>query len=224
MTKITLDDGSFPYLTEGASFVGSAGIPCLMNINNIQIPKSIISFDKIKREKNKFQYVHFYMHDKYFNFILKNAYKYVDILHQYDGILTPDFTLMVNQSLCIQQMNTYYNRAIGYYFQKQGIPVIPNIRWSDERSFDFCFLGVPKNSVVSVSTHGCIKSKRSKELFKIGMREMINVLKPKDVLVHGYMPKQVFDDFSDDTIFHRYPSLFELTHHKQKEKTNGNRI
>lgn len=64
MAKIILDDGSYPYLTEGAAFVGEAGIPCLMNVNNVQIPKSLISFDKIKRTKDKYQFVHFYLHDR----------------------------------------------------------------------------------------------------------------------------------------------------------------
>lgn len=216
MAKIILDDGSYPYLTEGAAFVGEAGIPCLMNVNNVQIPKSLISFDKIKRTKDKYQFVHFYLHDKYFAHILRDAPKYVDLLHQFDGVITPDFSLLINQSKCIQQTNTYYNRAVGYYFQKQGIPVIPNIRWSDENSFDFCFLGVPENYTVSVSTHGCFKSKQQKELFLIGMTEMLKVLKPRDVLVHGYMPDSLFNKFRDDTNLHRYPSLFEMTHSNSK--------
>jgi hypothetical protein len=53
------------------------------------------------------------------------------------------------------------------------------------------------------------------------MRETINVLKPKDVLVHGYMPKQVFEDFLDGTNFHRYPSLFEQTHRKKRRILMG---
>lgn len=46
MRKTILDDGFHNYLVEGASFVGAPGIPSLMNLNNIQIPKSLIPFEK----------------------------------------------------------------------------------------------------------------------------------------------------------------------------------
>ena len=109
---------------------------------------------------------------------------------------------MANQAPCIQQTNTYFNRAVGFYLQKQEIPVIPNIRWSDERSFDYCFLGVPKHGIVCISTHGCIRSAEDKRLMEVGVEEMLRVLKPSDVLVHGYMPEKVFGRFYQYAKFH----------------------
>ena len=216
MRKTILDDGFHSYLVEGASFVGAAGIPALMNLSNTQIPKGLIPFEKAKKTSNKRQYVHFYMHDKFFADVLTSTTKYVDLLKEFDGVISPDCTMLIGQSPCLQQTNTYFNRAVGYYLQKQGIPVIPNIRWSDESSFEYCFLGVPKNSIVSVSTHGCIRSNKQKEIFKQGLTEMIKRLEPTDVLVHGYMPDVVFKDLEDKTNFHRYPSLFEQTHPKEE--------
>ncbi len=214
MKKTILDDGSYPYLTEGANLVGSPGIPALLDLRNVQIPKGLIPFEKIKKVEDKRQYVHFYMYDKYFSNVLTATNKYVDLLKEFDGVITPDCTMLVGQALCIQQTNTYFNRAVGFYLQRQGIPVIANVRWSDEKSFDFCFLGVPKKSIVCVSTHGCIRNKRDKELWITGMEEMLRVLIPEDVLVHGYMPESVFDRFTNYTRLHRYPSLFEQTHRK----------
>ena len=95
------------------------------------------------------------------------------MLKLYDGAITPDCTLMIGQAPCLQQANTYMNRAVGFYLQKNGIPVIPNIRWSDESRFDYCFLGVPNGSIVSVSTHGCITSKEERRMFKIGLCAML---------------------------------------------------
>ncbi len=224
MKKTILDDGSFPYLVEGADFVGDAGIPMLMDLNNTQIPKGMLPFEKAKKDSySKRQYVHFYMHDKYFADILTATTKYVNLLKQYDGVITPDCSMLIGQSKCIQQTNTYFNRAVGFYLQRQGIPVIANIRWSDESSFAYCFLGVPKNSIVCVSTHGCIRSSREKEMFRKGLSEMLRVLEPTDVLVHGYMSAEVFDGLSALTRFHRYPSWFEQTHVKE-ESSDGNGI
>lgn len=101
------------------------------------------------------------------------------------------------------------NRAVGFYLQKQGIPVIPNIRWSDESSFDYCFFGVPKHSIVCISTHGCLRSKEDKRLMEVGVEKMLEVLEPTDVIVHGYMPDKIFKRFFKYAKFHRFPSLFE---------------
>ncbi len=214
MRKTKYDDDFHNYLVEGATVVGTPGIPMLMNLKNTQIPKDIIPFEKAKYAENKRQYVHFYMHDKYFSDVLTSTTKYLDLLKQFDGVITPDCSLAIGQSACLQQTNTYFNRAVGFYLQKNGISVIPNIRWSDESSFDYCFLGVPKKSIVSVSTHGCIRSKEQKEMFKKGLYAMLRELTPTDVLVHGYMPENVFGEFYDKTNFHRYRSWFERTHEK----------
>ena len=214
MKKTKYDDGFHSYLVEGASIVGKPGIPMLLDLKNTQIPKDMIPFEKAKCQTDKRKYVHFYMHDKGFSDVLTSTKRYIDLLKEYDGVISPDCSLLIGQSECLQQTNTYFNRAVGYYLQKNGIPVIPNIRWSDESSFEYCFLGVPKHSIVSVSTHGCIKSNEQKRLFKTGLEEMIKVLEPTDVLVHGHMPDKVFGDFMTIVKFHRYKSQFERTHEK----------
>lgn len=215
MKKTKLDDGFHSCLVEGATFVGDAGIPMLMDLKNTQIPRALTPFEKAKYETNKRSYVHFYMHDKDFADVLTSTTKYVDLLRQYDGVISPDCSMLIGQSSCLQQTNTYFNRAVGFFLQKQGIPVIPNIRWSDEESFAYCFLGVPKHTIVAVSTHGCIRSRVQKELFMTGLRAMLQELEPTDVVVHGHMPEQVFGEFASETKFHRYPSLFEQTHKKE---------
>lgn len=214
MRKTILDDGFQAHLTDGAMLVGAPGIPMIMDMRNTQIPKSMIPFSKALKCTNKRQYVHFYEHDKQFSRVLTATSRYLPVLLEYDGIITPDCTMMINQSPCLQQTNTYFNRAVGYYFQKHGLPVIPNIRWSDESSFAYCFLGVPKGMIVSVSTHGCLRSGIQRQLFNRGMHAMLEAISPKSVLVHGYMPDDVFGEFYGQVELHRYPSLFETTHQK----------
>jgi len=123
---------------------------------------------------------------------------------------------MINQSKCLQQTNTYFNRAVGYYCQKNGISVIANVRWSDESSFSYCFLGIPKGSIVCVSTHGCLRSREQKRMFNRGIYAMLEAIEPRTLLVHGYMPDDVFSEFRGQVEMYRYPSLFELTHKKEE--------
>ena len=212
--KTIFDDGFQNYLTEDAILVGKPGIPMLMNLENADIPKDMIPFSKAKTAINKRQYVHFYEHDQAFSTVLTGTKNYLELLKQYDGVITPDCTLMIGQAPCLQQANTYMNRAVGYYLQKNGIPIIPNIRWSDESSFEYCFLGVPKHSIVSVSTHGCITSRAERKMFKIGLNAMLDELAPHTVLVHGYTPDDIFGEYLQNVEFHRYASQFERTHRK----------
>lgn len=213
--KTIFDDGFQAYLTDGATFVGECGIPMLMDLQNTQIPHDIVPFSKLNTNTDKRKYVHFYMHDKAFSTVLTSTTRYIEKLKAYDGVITPDCTMMIGQSPCLQQANTYMNRAVGFYLQKNGIPVIPNIRWSDESSFDYCFLGVPQNSIISVSTHGCLSTVEQKQMFKIGMKETLRILNPKAILVHGFMPDSVFGEFKDQVPFYRYASEFERTHRKE---------
>lgn len=216
--KNRFDDGFQSYLTETANFVGEIKMPEIVQMKNEEIPKCLIPFSKIKNAKNKRGYIHFYEHDKIFQNFIADVKNYIPLLSQYDGVITPDCTLAIGQISYLQMTNTYFNRAVGVFLQKHGISVIPTVRWSDESSFSFCFNGLPKNAIVAISTHGCIKSNIQKKLFRNGVIEMIKQLQPRDVIVYGYMPKSVFHDLEHQTKFHRYPNHFESTHRKEYNK------
>ena len=79
------------------------------------------------------------------------------MVQEYDSNnLKNQFTFKVTYN---EIANTYMNRAIGQYLQQQGIYVIPNVRWCDERSYTTCeliekfaFFGLQKHSIVSIGT------------------------------------------------------------------------
>ncbi len=114
--------------------------------------------------------------------------------------------------LTLQIANTYFNRAVGHFLQSNGLYVIPNIRWGDERSYSlsilpekFAFLGVDKHSIVAVSTYGCIRSRENRFYFEEGLRAMLIELEPEIVLVYGAMPDSVFGSYKHMTQFVNYP-------------------
>lgn len=114
--------------------------------------------------------------------------------------------------LCLQIANTYMNRAVGYYLQSQGLYVVPNVRWGDERTYTtaelpekIAFLGVPRNSIVSIGTYGCIKSAENKHYFREGLAAMLDELTPQVVLVYGAMPDSIFASVKDRARFVNFP-------------------
>ena len=154
--------------------------------NNHFIPEQFIGFNYAKTNTNHNCGVHFYIDDYQFERVWNYPERYFDVLALYDCIITPDFSLYCDMPMPMKIWNTYRNRWIGSYFQKRGMNVIPNIRWDSEETFEFCFLGIPKGSIISVSTVS-MKDAEMKQLWVAGMEECISRIEPETILVYGGM-------------------------------------
>ena len=206
-----IDDGFHPELVEKASFDGRLEIPIIKPPQEIIIPKSLTPLSKRKYANTFDTAICEYEHDYHFAELIYNPESIYEELSHYSAFITPDSSLYMDMPLCLQIANTYFNRAIGAYFQSKDIYVIPNIRWGDERTFTKCelpekiaFLGAPKHSIVSVGTYGCIRTSQDKYYFKSGLDAMLQELEPKVVLVYGRMPDSIFQEYSNDTKFVQY--------------------
>ena len=153
--------------------------------NDRHIPKDLIGFNYAKSSDNKNVGIHFYLDDYQFERLWNNPDEYVDILSDYDCMLSPDFSLYMDMPLCMKIWNVYRSRLIGQYYQSMGINVIPTISWGDEDTFEFCFDGIPEGSIVSISTIGVKRSKDALDIWKKGMDAMIKKIKPSTILVYG---------------------------------------
>jgi hypothetical protein len=201
--KANIDDGFNSELVFDAEFEGILEIPKIKEFTG-EMPIKVIPFSKRKQSKNGEEYILFYEHDKTFGDVLKNPKKYLEEFKKFKGIITIDASLYRDMPLIAQIANVYRSRAIGYYYQKHGINVICNCRWSDERSYTNCilpekfaFLGIPKNNVISVGSYGCIQGKENKKYFIEGFREMMKELNPKVVIIYGAIPKQILVEFGN---------------------------
>ena len=117
---------------------------------------------------------------------------YLERLKKFNGVISPDFSLYRNMPLVMQQWNTYRGRAIAVWLQNNGIEIIPNVRFNDERTFDFCFDGIEKNKTVAVGTHGCLKTKEDRLYFQTGLAVLVENLSPKNIVVYGRAPDKIF--------------------------------
>ncbi len=179
------------FLVKNANYEGKYEIPKLKATS--AIPSKVIPFSRAISSKEYDAWVVFYENDDKFIRVWNNPNKYLPILQRFRGVISPDFSVYRNMPLCMQIESTYKGKALGHFWQEHGIDVIPNVRFNDERTFEFCFEGVPKNSIVSVGTHGCLKKNIDKEYFKIGLSEMVKVLSPKTVIVYGVAPDGIFE-------------------------------
>lgn len=146
---------------------------------------SLISVSDIKPHdiKNKDSGVHYFTDDYRFEKMYKNPDVHLQTLKQYKFVCTPDFSLYREMPKAIQLKNTFKNRWCGAYWQSKGLKVIPTISWSDHQSYEFCFEGVEKGSIVAV---GMIGSKRNNKIgFMNGYNEMLERIEPAAVIVLG---------------------------------------
>ena len=114
-----------------------------------------------------------------------NPQEYIEILKQYECILSPDFSLYLDMPMPMKIWNIYRSRQIGQFYQSQGIKVIPTLSWAEKETFEFAFKGIPKGSIVSISTIGVKRNKDAFQRWKDGMDAMINEIQPSTILVYG---------------------------------------
>lgn len=136
---------------------------------------------KAKDIGNAEKTIHFFMDDCKFERVWRYPEHYITRLKQYKYVLSPDFSLYTNMPIAMQIYNTFRRRWCSAYWQTNGLTVIPAVTWGDERSFDFCFDGIEKNSTVAVSTLG---SKKTKEAFLKGFVQMCQRITPEKVLCY----------------------------------------
>ena len=92
--------------------------------------------------------------------------------------------------VAIQIYNHYRKHWIGAYLQDEGIQVIPTISWGEAQSFEWCFDGEPVGGTVAISSVGCMNSRYKKQLFLMGYQEMMQRLKPEQILCYGEVPEE----------------------------------
>ena len=151
------------------------------------VPEWLVPFkQRVRTEKSLDNgAVHFFLDDYRFEHIWNRIYDTFPFIEKYGAALSPDFSTYVNYPIAVQLWNVYRNRWMGCFWQGAGIKVIPTISWSDEQSYEFCFLGVEKGSTVAISSVGVNKNIVASGLFKKGYIKMIEAIEPSLVLCYG---------------------------------------
>ncbi len=185
------------FLVERADYDGYLELPKLKTSEFL--PQKVIPFSRAMEQKRvDFDaWVMFYEHDDKFERFWHNPKRYLARLKQFKGVISPDFSMYRNMPLCMQMWNTYRGRALAVWLQQNGVEVIPNVRFGDERTFSFCFDGIEENKTVAIGTHGCIKRKEDKLFFKVGLASMVKRLSPKTIIVYGSAPESIFGIYKE---------------------------
>ena len=150
------------------------------------VPHDLVPFNLAMTEKQPaHKWVHFFIDDYQFERIWNTPNRYLPILKRFEGVITPDFSILLDMPLAQQIFNCYRNRVLAYWMQREGLRIVPTVGWSDKKSHDWCFDGLPCTSCISISTTGCLSSAVGRYYLRAGYAAMREELHPSKILVYG---------------------------------------
>ena len=155
-------------------------------------PKRLIGFNYATASADYDAGVHFYLDDYQFERIWNRPDDYMPMLAKFDCCLTPNYSIYLDMPEAIKIWNTYRARLLGQIMQDCGIITIPIVYWSNERSFDYCFDGIPIGGTISVNNYNN-KEPEAKKLWYAGMDEIMKRIMPSRILLFTNGSKTDYD-------------------------------
>jgi hypothetical protein len=173
------------------------------------LPKKLISFVNAKTLYNKEcqkgnhnfhvdAFIHFYIDDQKFDGKRSSIWLYPEkalaIIKHFAGIISPDFSTYADFPDPLKRYNTYRMRTFAYWCYTQKIPVINNVRWGTEETWEYCFDGIEKNSIIFI---GAVASGLhmlcNRPRFEKGLDELVKRVNPHTIIVYGSANYDCFD-------------------------------
>jgi len=171
---------------------GKYDMPTLAPVD--YVPNDLIGFNYARSTNEYDKCIHFFIDDYQFERVWNDPHYNIDVLVWFDAVLTPDFSLYMDMPKAMQIWNIYRSRLFGQMCQDSKMTVIPTVSWSDEKSFDFCFDGLPKRGTLAVSTVGVLRHSESRAIWDAGMKECIKRCDPIRIILYG---EDIDFDFGD---------------------------
>lgn len=150
-------------------------------------------------------YVHFCIDDQKFDGICSSIWYYpkqaLDVLKHFEGVITPDFSTYADFPDPLKRWNTYRMRAFGFWLGKNNISVINNVRWGTKETWQYCFDGIPTNSVLFIGTVASgLKQLNNRDTFNEGLIELIKRTTPHTLIIYGSSNYSIFEDIRSSGI------------------------
>jgi hypothetical protein len=175
------------WLIEQAHFSGKYEMPRLHGCP--EIPAALVPFSRCASEAVPGgKTIHFYEFDEKFVGCLGDKNKLtrkLEVFRQFQSVILPDFSVYIDMPLAMQIFQVYKSRAVGAFLEQNGIKIIPNVRWGDERTYEFAFDGICSGGVVAVGVQGGCSDRKNRFYFERGFEVMIQIIRPRTILCYG---------------------------------------
>lgn len=172
---------------------GSYGIPKMLPCSGIEVEKwvSFNAASTCPASRRRFTGVHFWVDDEHFRRAWSHPRQTLRLLTQFGAVCSPEFSVYDAFPAALRIYNMYRNAWLGRYWAEEGINVVPSVLWSYADGANFMWDCYPEQSVVALSTVGCMNSKAGQAWLERGVTEMQERLRPVLVLLHGKKPESL---------------------------------
>ena len=173
------------------------------------VPERLVGFNYAKSSKEFDFGIHFYLDDYQFERVWNDPKKYIDLLSNFDCVLTPHYSVYSDMAMPIRVFNTFRGKLLGQMMQDRGLTVIPTVYWGDESTYDYSFDGLPENGTLSVYTMNYKKDEHAREMKQKGLIELLKRKKPKNLLIYGNGLKFEDVDFGKTNVYYYTNEVIE---------------
>lgn len=208
---------------EGANFTKEEEYPILERWMIPEIPpKKIMPFDKALNYQGVLSevFVCTYARDCSFERVRRNPKRYINFFKRCAGLIGFDFSVHSDMPIVKQKSQMNDNLSLTYFYGKEGIKIIPNIRYGDDDLSDEFLSAIPKHTLIAVGTHGFIKEIPQKAEWYCFLEKIIKELEPSGIIIYGKLSGKIFDEFEEKSKLYYYePWIYS---DRKRRNQNGN--
>ena len=174
-------------LCKGIEFTSKNQFP-IVEPNNGNMPKVLCSVHRLRKKPDSLLHnicAHFYTSDSNFESFWNYPFRSIRFLQQLGAVLSTDYSLYSNMLLMQKMWNSFRNKLMSAFFQRNNINLIPAPSWGDIENIDLYMEGWPKGSLIAINSTGIGRDKRCQHIWLEGYYAMLDILKPIHILRYG---------------------------------------
>lgn len=171
-------------MVRGARFAGPMDMPVIQPC--YAIPVELVAFSDAMgpRYRKRGGFVHFFEDDSDIERFWNNPRRYLPRLSQFDGVISPDYSVCYDFPNALKVNNTYRNLASGAWLQSQGLQVIPNVRCEPSNT-GWSLPSLPHGSTIAFGARSSIKRVENRPMFVSMIKAAVDELRPSAIVWYG---------------------------------------
>lgn len=172
------------WMVEGAEFAGPMDMPAMRPCHCI--PSKLVAFSDAMSANyhDREGFVHFYEDDANIERFWNNPKKYLPRLKQFEGVISPDYSVCYDFPNAYKVGNTYRNLASGYWLQSEGMNAIPNVR-CEPANTGWSLPSIPHGSVIAFGARASVKRVADRAIFVSMVKAAVDQLMPSAIVWYG---------------------------------------
>lgn len=174
-------------LCKGIEFTSKNQFPIVEPYSG-DLPEILCSVHRLRKKLNSHlrnTCGHFFTSDSNFESYWNNPFRYLRFLQQLGFVISTDFSLYTNMVLMQKLWNSFRNKLLSAFYQRNGINLIPAPSWGDLVNIELYMEGWPKESIIAVNSTGIGLDKRCRYIWLEGYHAMLDILKPVHIIRYG---------------------------------------